>query len=113
MKLEEAIERAEELAESYEAVINTGRFEDGTYVSELYADDTECIEEHLARYDKCANEHRQLVEWLKDYKRLLEQEPKTGHWINNHNGTFECDECGCKHGRSKWCPDCGAKMQEL
>lgn len=24
---------------------------------------------------KCAKEHRQLVEWLKDYKRLLEQEP--------------------------------------
>lgn len=26
---------------------------------------------------------RQLVEWLRDYKRLLEQEPKTGH----------CKEC--------------------
>ncbi len=24
---------------------------------------------------KCAEEHRQLAEWLKDYKRLLEQEP--------------------------------------
>ena len=24
---------------------------------------------------KCANEHRQLAEWLKDYKRLIEQEP--------------------------------------
>ena len=23
----------------------------------------------------CAEEHRQLAEWLKDYKRLLEQEP--------------------------------------
>lgn len=23
---------------------------------------------------KCANEHRQLAEWLKDYKRLLEQD---------------------------------------
>jgi hypothetical protein len=23
----------------------------------------------------CADEHRQLAEWLKDYKRLLEQEP--------------------------------------
>ena len=24
---------------------------------------------------ECAEEHRQLAEWLKDYKRLLEQEP--------------------------------------
>jgi hypothetical protein len=24
---------------------------------------------------ECADEHRQLAEWLKDYKRLLEQEP--------------------------------------
>ena len=75
MKLEEAIKHAEEVAEANEKVINTGMFEDGTYVSELYADDTECIEECLARCDKCANEHRQLAGWLKDYKRLLEQEP--------------------------------------
>ena len=26
-------------------------------------------------FDKCKEEHRQLAEWLKDYKRLLEQEP--------------------------------------
>lgn len=25
---------------------------------------------------ECAEEHRQLAEWLKDYKRLLKQEPK-------------------------------------
>lgn len=24
---------------------------------------------------ECADEHRQLAEWLKDYKRLLEQQP--------------------------------------
>lgn len=36
---------------------------------------------------ECAEEHRQLAEWLKDYKRLLEQEPKMGH----------CEEC--KHFR--------------
>lgn len=27
------------------------------------------------RCEDCAKEHRQLAEWLKDYKRLLEQEP--------------------------------------
>lgn len=25
---------------------------------------------------KCANEHRQLAEWLKDYKRLLKESEK-------------------------------------
>ena len=30
----------------------------------------------------CAEEHRQLAEWLKDYKRLLDQEtPKKESWI--------------------------------
>jgi len=39
--------------------------------------------------------------------------PKTGQWINNQNGTFECDQCGCKHSKSRFCPDCGTKMQEV
>ena len=26
-------------------------------------------------HKRCAEEHRQLTEWLKDYKRLLEQQP--------------------------------------
>ena len=32
-------------------------------------------------------------------------------WINNMNGTFECDNCGCKHSKSKFCPDCGKRME--
>lgn len=39
-------------------------------------------------------------------------EPKTGHWIANMNGTYTCDKCGCKHSRSNYCPNCGAKMVE-
>lgn len=27
-------------------------------------------------------EYRQLIEWLKDYKRLKEQEPRKGYWDN-------------------------------
>ena len=34
-----------------------------------------------------------------------------GKWIDNHNGTFECDRCGCKHSRSNYCPNCGADMR--
>lgn len=60
---------------------------------------------------------RQLADWLKDYKRLLEQEPKTGHWT--HDGShwknrFICSECGYKlfDEPTNFCPNCGAKMVE-
>lgn len=46
----------------------------------------------------CAEEHRQLAEWLKDYKRLLEQERKIGKWITVNKGlmvtSYKCSECG-------------------
>lgn len=47
MTLDEAIKHAEEVA------------------SRKFDDNVHCI--------KCAEEHRQLAEWLKDYKRLKEQ----------------------------------------
>lgn len=54
MTLEEAIKHAEEVAEEHTKYNRYGGFEG-------------C--------DECAEEHRQLAEWLKDYKRLLEQQP--------------------------------------
>lgn len=82
-------------------------------------------------YIKSAEEHRQLAEWLKDYKRLLEQESKTGHWILVEYPTgveafgvkemiavaLKCSECGkevdISDGDFKLCPYCGAKVQEV
>ena len=55
MTLEEAIKLAEEVAE----------------INEYFQDN--CLES--MRFKECAEEHRQLAKWLKDYKRLLEQEP--------------------------------------
>lgn len=75
MTLDEAILHVEEVAEENENVANTRIFKDGYTVDEMYCDDTECINAHLSRCAKCAEEHRQLAEWLKDYKKLLEQEP--------------------------------------
>lgn len=49
MILDEAIKHAEEVS------------------SRKFDDNLHCI--------KCAEKHRQFAEWLKDYKRLLEQEP--------------------------------------
>lgn len=58
MNLNEAIKHAEEVAEEKEAKV---WFDDGNEKIE-----NSCV--------ACAEEHRQLAEWLKDYKRLLEQE---------------------------------------
>ena len=56
MTLDEAIKHAEEVAEENEKLCKA-------------------IPEHSANAFHCAEEHKQLAEWLKDYKRLLEQQP--------------------------------------
>ena len=54
---------------------------------------------------------------------LLEQEPKTGHWIDDgfyaeghSHKAFHCSKCGhnvlgFKEDLSNYCPNCGAKME--
>ena len=74
MTLDEAIKRAEEVVEENQRIVDAGIVFDDVTVDMLYCDDTEVIDEHLANYQKCASEHSQLAEWLKDYKRLLERE---------------------------------------
>lgn len=54
MTLDEAIKHAEEVAEEHTKYNRYGGFES-------------C--------DKCAEEHQQLAKWLKELKRLKEQEP--------------------------------------
>ena len=61
MTLDEAIRHAEEQADLLEE-------------SAQGCDLTDKVEKEIAcKSGKCAEEHRQLAEWLKDYKRLLEQ----------------------------------------
>ena len=59
MTIDEAICHAEEVAEE-----NYGKATEYQY---------QCNE--LSKCLKCGDEHMQLAEWLKDYKRLKEQEP--------------------------------------
>lgn len=54
MTLDEAIKHAEEVADGHDRIKN--------------------IKVVTAYECQCAEEYRQLAEWLKDYKRLLEQE---------------------------------------
>lgn len=60
MTLDEAIKHAEKVAEENEKRTNWFWGKEGNPNYE------NCV--------KCADEHRQLAAWLKDYKRLLEQE---------------------------------------
>lgn len=60
MTLDEAICHAKEVAE--EQLMRAGRCTQDDKFCDKYSN---CI--------KCAEEHRQLAEWLRDYKRLLEQ----------------------------------------
>ena len=63
MTIDEAIKHAEEVAdEKKKEACNL-------YDAKNYEESRECI--------WCAEEHRQLAEWLTDYKRLLEQQPIT------------------------------------
>ncbi len=64
------------------------------------------------------------IDTLPSVQPKAEQEPKTGHWtrelIRNDKGgcigaKMICSECGQDNGydrRMKFCPNCGAKMEE-
>ena len=65
-------------------------------------------------------EENELIECFEDVgafnqPHVTPQEPKTGHWIKG-----KCDQCGgyapfwpmaSTYHRSKYCPNCGAKME--
>lgn len=112
MTIDEAIRHAEKVADAHEEKIKL-------YAKLRTYEDLALFEHEETSCRSCAEEHRQLAEWLKDYKRLKEQEPKTGHWIyigNGHNGLNKCSECGGERkmfdGLEKYCASCGAKMFE-
>lgn len=68
MTLDEAIKHAEEVAENKEKAIKLAK---GNPEHPMLS----MSEKGITEYKKCINEHRQLAEWLWDYKRLKEQEP--------------------------------------
>ena len=85
---------------------------------EMYANNAEYERTH-GSLQGCMD-FRQLAEWLKDYKRLKEQEPKTGKWIDIMVGDMPaqaCDQCNTFYplaytgGGHNFCPNCGAEME--
>jgi len=60
---------------------------------------------------------KEVIEILKNFDilKMVEQEPKTGHWIDTDEGfsPCECSECeSVEFIKSKFCPNCGARMFE-
>ena len=72
MTIDKAIAREREVAKENQKIVDTQIVFDDVYISELYCDDTEVIEEHLENYKKCAEYHKQLAEWLEELKELKE-----------------------------------------
>lgn len=73
MTLDEAIKIQEDIAEENQKIIDTRIIFDDVTLDEFFCDDTEVIEEHLVRYQRCADEHRQIAEWLKELKDYNER----------------------------------------
>lgn len=39
----------------------------------------------------------------------------TGEWVSNHDGSWNCSECGLRvfiYAKGNYCPNCGAKMNK-
>ena len=87
MTLEEAIKHCLEVAEKAEV--------DANYIN-LFGEKPDELGRTLKSCIRCANEHRQLAEWLKDYKRLLAKESGVDIRCGNckYDETQEmCDKC--------------------
>ena len=82
----------------------------------------EAIEHGKEQLEIFGGEHREFIELA---IKALEQEPKTGHWIekDGFDGDvyYDCSECGesfClidgtpTDNLYNYCPNCGAKMVE-
>lgn len=70
-------------------------------------------EEEAYDCNECAREHEQLAQWLKDYKRLLEERPH-GKWNYIQSGMRVCPFCGAMPHKlyKNFCAKCGADMRE-
>ena len=102
MTLDEAIRHAEEVADICE--YDASKWD----ITDAYEQSVAC------GLGKCAEEHRQLVEWLKDYKKLKEKEEPKRPIINR--GFVLCPSCDIcirypiadKYTR---CPYCGQALK--
>lgn len=68
--IDKAIEAFKNLAAEQKQIIDTGITSDGIYISELYCDDTEVIDECMGKIDVAMKNNYQIVSWLEQLKTL-------------------------------------------
>jgi len=94
MTIDEAIRHCLEVAEKAEV--------DANYIN-LFGETLDELGRTLESCIRCANEHRQLATWLKDYKRLLAKESgKLRCRTCTHFDDNDSDECGKCYEYSRW-----------
>ena len=133
MELDEAIKHAEEIAEESEKDAKSwvcdgwqSGFKKLTpeKEAEFYAERVK-LSDNCA---KCAEEHRQLAEWLKELKELREKQRPHGEWYTTPNPNhspfdstseviYMCSKCAYSSGERitatwQFCPNCGADMRK-
>ena len=70
-----------------------------------------CIELYVAQADVWYRPSDDAIDMA---IKALEQEPKTGYWIQVDDiaDAFDCSECDARVSRKyNYCPKCGAKME--
>lgn len=117
LDLESAIKHAEEVAEEQD--MRAGFKTDYSCYQMSDTERNQC--------KKCAEEHRQLAEWLREYKELKSnikcrnnaywRPEKTGGYSPGGNPLYKCSNCGWVFGTHmivpnyKYCPECGSLMK--
>ena len=51
---------------------------------------------------------------VQSYEIVPSTESKTGEWVSNNDGSWNCSECGLRvfiYAKGNYCPNCGAKMK--
>ena len=76
------------------------------------------LEDNMVYFDELLNDKGEYIdvhELLFEAIKALEQEPKTGHWIDHQEGRWiyaKCSECETVHDtRTNYCPNCGCHMK--
>lgn len=119
MTIDEAIKHCEEVAEEKEKLVNTYEsFKDyGNPKSSITSGHKKCL--------SCAAEHRQLAEWLKDYKRMKEKDEAKavrydsdgyadGEMVYDYAFCPNCDhetEVDSENWGCEFCPNCGQRLR--
>lgn len=99
LSLEEAIKHAEEVVEENEKLCKA-------------------MPEHSANAFHCAEEHRQLAEWLKELRAIKQTNTAEWEWVQYKSlpdfGNYHCSKCRHiehKVDGFKYCPNCGSRMK--